>query len=73
MEPEVQRFHAIVRQWIELDTTIRDLLEALRQRRAAKALLSQQIITYMIQQKVTHLETYSGKIRMTMQERLRFG
>jgi hypothetical protein len=69
MEADVQRFHAAVRQWIEIDRSMRHLLDALKQRRAAKNILTQQITTYMMLHQVTTLDTHYGKIKIKIHPR----
>ena len=57
------RFKADVRTWIEIDTSIRKLGEALRERRTAKRELTKRVLAFMAEQNIDELTTRSGRLR----------
>jgi hypothetical protein len=56
-------FKADVRTWIEVDTSIRKLSEALRERREAKRALTRRVLAFMAEHNIEDLTTRSGRLR----------
>jgi hypothetical protein len=60
---ELEAFKADVRIWLEVDTSIRQLREAARERREAKRALTSRILAFMTKHNIEDLSTRSGRLR----------
>jgi hypothetical protein len=60
---ELDDFKSDVRTWIETDNSIRRLLVAVKERRAAKKVLSERIMRFMSSHNIEDLDTKDGRIR----------
>lgn len=62
-----ERFQCDVRQWIELDKTIKILIATLKERRDAKKIIGKRILEFMARNNIDDLDTYNGRLRIRIE------
>jgi hypothetical protein len=62
-DADLEAFKADVRTWLEVDTSIRQLHNAMRERRDAKRALTSRILLFMAEHNIEDLSTRSGRLR----------
>jgi len=62
-DADLEAFKADVRTWLEVDTSIRQLHDAMRERREAKRSLTSRILLFMAEHNIEDLSTRSGRLR----------
>ena len=62
-QEKLQEFKNDVKEWIEIDTTVKRLQVAIKERKKIQTNLNSKILTFMIQNNIEDLNTKSGVIK----------